>query len=692
MTDTPRLARRIAWWTLLLMVFLVPLIMSDFALPGIHGRLSFSSVELVKLSLIIILALVALVAWAIDLLRNGGHLRHTPLDWLILAWLVWVGVTTITSVHWPTALLGAQGRYEGLVTFIAYALVYFLTLQFAGEGTRVLRLAQVLFWSSVIVAIYGLLQYAGLIPLPSDLPWNETNRAFATYGNPDMLGGFLVFTVTLALGLALQERKTPWRLVYWVGFGLNGLGLLVTFTRGAWIGGFVSLVLLGVIAWRQRTKMSRIDWAPAGVFGAAGIALIVRSLSAAGEVTNFAKRIASIFQFGSGSGQTRTEIWRAAARAIKHRPLFGWGSDTFGLVFSKFKPAEFVRDAGGATGADNAHDYPLHLAAGLGFLGAVLFYAIWVWAGVRSWKTVFCRPGDPTRLLTGAFWAAAVGYLLHLVFGISVPGSTFLLWIALAVVLAPTAHSATLRPRRLGRSIGVLIAMAAALGIAGQGVVLAADRAYTVANDDYSGRTLAERSAAADRAVALNPLVSEYRSAVGSVRLEQMTEAAAALAQARQEGKDPTPYAGALAQSFAKAESAYQDAIDFTPDDYAGYVNLAFVYNLAGGTLDAQYYQDALETAQRGLQVMPFATDLRERLASALVATGQTDKAIETLEYCIQLDPADGSAALTLAKLYQARGRVTEAIALLKSVEARVPGQPGVATAIKVLEAGQTLP
>jgi putative inorganic carbon (HCO3(-)) transporter len=692
LTETSRLARQIAWWSLLAMVFLVPLVMSDFNLPGMKERLAFSNLELVKLSLILILGLVSLAAWATDLLRNGGQIRRTPVDWLILAWIIWVVVTTVTSVHRPTALLGAQGRFEGLVTLVAYALVYFLALQFARDGRRVLRLAQVLFTSGVIVAVYGLLQYAGVIAPPPDLPWNEVDRAFATFGNPNMLGGFMIFPLTVALGLALHERKVAWRLVYWVGFGLNGLALLVTFTRGSWIGGAAGLLLLAVIAWRQRTKMRWVDWAPAGIFGAAGIGLIARSLSSKTEVTNFASRIASIFDFGSGSGQTRTEIWRAAASSIKDRPLFGWGPDTFGLIFPRFKPAEYVRDAGGASGTDNAHDYPLQLASGLGILGAALFYAIWVWAGIRSFKTVFKRPDDPTRLLVGAFWAAAAGYLVHLVFGISVPGSTFLLWIALAVVLAPTAHTVAVPAHRLGAVAAVAIALVAALGIAGQGVVLAADRAYALAAEDFSGRTLAERVAAAERAVTLDPLVPQYRSVLGALAQEQMNYDLGTLAQARLAGKDVAPYVEALEQSFVKTVSAYEDAIAFTPYDYANYVNLASTYNLAGANLHSTYYRDAIVAAERGIEVMPFATDLRERLAEALAAIGQNDQAAQTLEYCVQLDPAGGSAALALARLYQDRGMSAEALALLESVEARLPGQSGVAAAISALQASRPLP
>ena len=82
---------------------------------------------------------------------------------------------------------------------------------------------------------------------------------------------------------------------------------------------------------------------------------------------NFALRFASIFETGEGSGLTRTEIWQAAIKAITSSPMrfiFGWGADTFRLVFPKFKPLAYTHDAGYLSVADNVHDYPLQLAAG----------------------------------------------------------------------------------------------------------------------------------------------------------------------------------------------------------------------------------------------------------------------------------------------------------------------------------------
>jgi putative inorganic carbon (HCO3(-)) transporter len=685
--ESMSVARRVSWWALLAMVFLVPIAFSNLTFLGFQTPFTFDAFDIVKVSLERVLGLVALGAWAWDMLRKGGRIRRTPVDWLILAFLAWVALTTVTSIHWPTALFGKPRRYEGLLSFVNYAVIYFLVLQFADHAPRVRRLAQSLFWASVIVAGYGLLQFAGLEFVSwGTLPF-ETNRAFSTYGNPDLLGGFLIFSVTVALGLALLEQRLTWRLVYWVGFGLNGLALIVAFTRGAWIGGAVSLVLLGVIAWRQRATMRRIDWAPAGVSIAVGAAVIWRSLSNPNEVMNFGKRLASIFQFSGGSGQTRTEIWQAAVAAIRERPVLGYGADTFRLVFPTFKPVEYVRDAGGSSVADNVHDYPLQLAAGIGIPGMLLFYGIFVWAGLRSFSTVFRRSSDPTRLILGAFWAAAVGYLVQLLFGISVTGNTFLLWIALAVVLVPTARCVEVKALRGGTAAGVIVLAAVALAIGYQGVFVLADNAYLQAQ---TAPSLADRTAAVVRAVKLNSLNPTYRGALGFAYLDEVRAALQAGAQAQQNGEDTAPYAEAVKQSFASAETALKDAIAFAPEEYDNYVTLADLYNVGGGALTKDLYQSAIKVAEQGLEVAPFGTAIRVQLARSLLAVGKTAEAVKTLEYVVRIDPTGGQAALILADLYQQQGKPAKALALLRSFEALAPGQPGIAEAIQQLEASAT--
>lgn len=671
------------------MVFVVPLATSNFTILGFEHSFTNDVFEIVKVSVLRILTCVAVGAWAWNLLRKGGRIRHTPIDWLILAFVIWVAISTATSVHWPTALLGKPSRYEGLLTFVNYAVLYFLVLQLADRSSRVRSLARSLFWSSVVVAVFGLLQYLG-VQHPGWVPLGfEPNRAFSTYGNPNFLGGFLIFSVTVALGLALLERRRVWRLLYWAGFGLNGLALIATFTRGAWIGGFVSLVLLSVIAWRQRPAMQRIDWIPAGASLAVGLGIIIRSLSSSSEVLNFARRIGSIFQFSSGSGQSRMEIWRSAFAAIADRPILGSGPDTFRLVFHRFKTAEYVRIKGGSSGADNAHNYLLHLASGVGFPGLLLFAAVFVWAAVRSFTTIFKRSDDPFRLMLGAFWAASAGYLIHLFFGLSLPGTSFLVWTALAIVLVPTARSIGVKVARWGTVAGVAVIVIVAAGVAYQGVVLAADHSYS---KSQTASLAGEQTQEALRATELNPLNADYRQGLGLAYLAEMRAYLQAGAEAQQKGEDTTPYEKQVVRSFLDAKSALEKAIDFTPPEYDNYVILASLYNLAGEAMDADLYQDAIQVAERGLQIMPLGTSIRVQLAHSLVATGRMPEAVEALEYCVQIDPTGGEAAAYLAGIYQQQGDPDKALELLRSVEALAPGQPGIADAIRELEAGAGAP
>ena len=680
---------RVSWWALLAMVFVVPLATSNFTILGFEHSFTNDVFEIVKVSVLRILTCVAVGAWAWNLLRKGGRIRHTPIDWLILAFVIWVAISTATSVHWPTALLGKPSRYEGLLTFVNYAVLYFLVLQLADRSSRVRSLARSLFWSSVVVAVFGLLQYLG-VQHPGWVPLGfEPNRAFSTYGNPNFLGGFLIFSVTVALGLALLERRRVWRLLYWAGFGLNGLALIATFTRGAWIGGFVSLVLLSVIAWRQRPAMQRIDWIPAGASLAVGLGIIIRSLSSSSEVLNFARRIGSIFQFSSGSGQSRMEIWRSAFAAIADRPILGSGPDTFRLVFHRFKTAEYVRIKGGSSGADNAHNYLLHLASGVGFPGLLLFAAVFVWAAVRSFTTIFKRSDDPFRLMLGAFWAASAGYLIHLFFGLSLPGTSFLVWTALAIVLVPTARSIGVKAARWGTVAGLAVIVIVAAGVAYQGVVLAADHSYS---KSQTASLAGERTQEALRATELNPLNADYRQGLGLAYLAEMRAYLQAGAEAQQKGEDTTPYEKQVVRSFLDAKSALEKAIDFTPPEYDNYVILASLYNLAGEAMDADLYQDAIQVAERGLQIMPLGTSIRVQLAHSLVATGRMPEAVEALEYCVQIDPTGGEAAAYLAGIYQQQGDPDKALELLRSVEALAPGQPGIADAIRELEAGGGAP
>ena len=688
--DDMTLARKIAWWSLLAMVFVVPIAMSNATWLSRIGfaatlPITYDQFDILKVFFQRVLTLIALGAWSWDMLTRGGKIRRTPVDWLILAFLVWVTITTITSIHPATAFFGKYRRFEGLLSFINYAVIYFLVLQFADRPSRVKALAQSLFWSSIVVAGYGVLQRVGLDPIQwGQLPF-EQFRPFSTYGNPDLLGGYLMFSLPLALGLALSEEQLWMRLVYWVGFGMNVFVTIVAFTRGAWLGGMFGIAVMIVIAWRHSAKMTWVDWVPVGLTGVFGASAIVRSLSNPNDVMNFTKRFASILEFNSGSGQTRTQIWQAAISAIKARPVFGFGADTFRLVFPSHKPIEYVGAAGYLSVADNVHNYPLQLATGIGIPGVLLMYGVFGWAAVRSFGTVFGKTEDTKRILVGAFWAASAGYILQLMTGLSVTGNTFLLWTAMAVVLAPTASIVEVKAPIWGNIVAGVLLFLVAVGISHQFVILAADRAYLTARIGVQGPA---RTAAARKAVGLNPFNDMYRAEVGLALTDEVFDAFGALQAAQSQGQDTNQAMATVQQTFQQAEAALLETIAFVPAEYDNYVFLTNLYNVAGQMLNPSYYEKAVATADKGIVVEPFGPALRLQRARALLALNRTDEALKEVEFAVRMDPMYTEARILLATTLHSVGRSGEALAVIKKFDTPWGrSQPGVVETINSIEA-----
>ena len=644
---TPGLAWQVGWWSLLAAVFATPLALGNFsALPGIESS-TFSGPLIVKVFVLAVLTAISLAAWSVDVAFHGGRIRYTAVGWLVLGLVVWVGVSTAFSIHPPTALLGQPGRHEGLLAFVNYAVIYHLVLQYADRSSRVRTLASVLVASSVPVALYGIIQSAGLDPAEWGKLGFETQRAFSTYGNPDILGGFLMFSVPVALGLALSQRSTGLRIAYWAASGLNALCLVVTFTRGAWIGAVVGVALVSFAAWRSPVRLTRLDWMVIGATVASIAAVVLRSLTSASDVLNIATRLRSIFEFRSGSGLTRTQIMQTALDAISARPVTGFRADTFRFVFPALKPIEYVRDAGALSIADNAHSYPLHIAAGVGIVGAVALFGAMAWGAVVSAPIAFARTSDVKRLIYGGFWAAGAAYLTQMLFGLSTPGSTFLLWVVLGVVLSPTARESLVPLGRRAQAAAVLVAVICVAVVAMQVVFLTADRHYQLSNTT----DIDARVAHAVRAAQLNPLNFLYRGEVGLARAQDYLAAAETARAAEQQGVDATSYREVERQKFQAAEAALREAILFSPQVPEVYVFLAAIYNEAAQRIDRELYQRTIATAQEGIAADPFGLAIRVELARALAATDQTDRAISTLEYALRLDPTFREAISLLAEL-----------------------------------------
>lgn len=676
-------AQTIAWWCVHGLVLLVPIIMSNWTWLGFSLPLTYDQFDIIKVFMQRALTLIALGAWSWHLLTKGGRVRRTKIDYLILALLAWILLTSVLSIQPPTAFFGKYRRFEGFVSFVNYAAIFFMVTQFADRASRIRSLARTLFIGGTLVSLYGVMQYIGIDPVKwGNLPF-EANRAFSTYGNPDLLGGYIVFPLAISFALALSESNLKWRVAYWLGFLITVWCWIVAFTRGAWIGGVIAIGILVAVAVLHRIKLSMVDYSFAGAIVAVATGLVIVSLNATSKVMNVVARVASIFDFGDSSAASRFKIWEAAIDAIKDRPVFGFGADTFRLIFPRYKTIEYVQQVGYLSVADNVHNYPLQIASALGIPGFLLLYGVFGAAAWFSAPLVFRKHDGAERLVLAGFWAAAAGYLGHLMFGISVTGSSFLLWVAMAVVLSPLARNVEIEAPRWGVPVAaVCLVLVAALSV-GNIVYIRADNHYLKARVYSQGN---ERLVEIEKAISLNPYNDMYRTELGVAHVDITVSLVTQAREMAAQGQDVTAISQQALGSFARAEAALKEAIAFVPWEYDNYVFLANLYNLGADFLDPAYGEDAIAISERGVEVEEYGPAIRFQLARALQRAGRTDEALEQIEFAIVTDPRYVDAVLLSAELYKETGEIEKAREAYERVLAARPTYPGVQGQLDALE------
>jgi tetratricopeptide (TPR) repeat protein len=296
---------------------------------------------------------------------------------------------------------------------------------------------------------------------------------------------------------------------------------------------------------------------------------------------------------------------------------------------------------------------------------------------------VFKRSDDHRRILYSAFWAACAGYLIQLMFGLSVTGNTFLLWGALGIVLAPTASVSEIKAPDWGVIVAMIGVVLAGLGISYQIVHMIADNSYLVAMVASEGSGRVEM---AKNAVELNPFNDMYRAEVGVANRDLMINYLNAAQQASANGQDASQYMIQAKAAYDESVASLNSAIDFVSWEYDNYVFLASVHNIAGQAFDPAYFDEAIAAAKRGIEVEQFGPAIRLELARAYESKGDRTKAIEQAKIAAEMDPGATDAWQMLASLYEQSGSLAE----LKRAAVAYPGHESVDAAIQRLEASST--
>jgi O-antigen ligase len=475
------------------------------------------------------------------LVTRSVEIKRTPLD---LPWAVFLAsavVSTILAANANVAVFGIYSRYDGLMTILTYAALFWLSIQALSGPDDARTLLRVLLASGYVVAAVAMIWSVADYQAQGQIV-----PAYGTLGNSNVLGAFLAMVCPIAYGELIVARTWGARILAVNALVVPAAALLLSFSRSAWLGAAVGFVV--ILAGERRTA-SRIAIAGAALLLTLAIALPgMTTLGGLGVERALEVRARSVLDLSSWQA-SRLHIWHDSATLIASRPVFGYGPDNVGLVFPLFQTGNWAPLPGGlAQPIDKAHAETLQVAATQGLVGLGT-YAFMIVAFIRAfWR------GRRNRMALSIF-AGWVGYQVTLQLNFSAPAAAMPFWIFAAGAIemwTQPRRTVSLRLPHWRLAIGagtVIIALLMAVGTVWIVFPYAADaRLLSAVRADFSGHP-DQATPLAKQARDLWPRESVYSVEVGN------------LAFARGD--------------WAAARSAYMDASQLGTYNPAVYRNLA---------------------------------------------------------------------------------------------------------------------
>lgn len=331
----------------------------------------------VSTALIGVLLLACAGFWVLLTLSDEAGSGFTPIHLLVT--LYW-GISTLATVLSPVQ----NAAFKGWTKLTLYLLLFALMSRVLRSPRLRTFLITVYLHTALLVSIYGLRQWffgasalATWVDPESSLA--QTTRVYSYLGNPNLLAGYLVPAVGFSIAAMFAWRGWLPKALALTMTLMNSACLILTFSRGGWLGFVVSvyaLLLLLVWWWTPYLPSLWRKWALPVVLGGSAAFLVIAVMG----VETLRDRVASIFAGrGDSSNNFRINVWAAVLDMIQDRPILGIGpgNTAFNQIYPLYQRPRFS--------ALSAYSIPLEIAVETGLVGLTCFIWLLVVACTQGW-------------------------------------------------------------------------------------------------------------------------------------------------------------------------------------------------------------------------------------------------------------------------------------------------------------------
>ena len=424
-----------------------------FLVPLIWLPINSELFELNKITVTYILASIIFGAWLTKAIHEKKlYVKKTPIDVLLLLFLISNILSTIFSIDWHMSFFGYYSRFNGglLSTFTFIFLYYALITHF--DKPKIIRLLTIGFVTSVFVSIYAILQHPNPLFRAEDGSfrgidqgyWDlqSQKRSFSFLGQQNWLAAYLSIFFFIGVSFLITVRKLWQKLFFLVSLSAIFLGLTFTYSRGGSFGFVAGFLVFTSLLLFQKTgkdklnkwfsyikgsfKIPRLRWSWVWL-----VMLVLVMITTNYFFSNaFTKRtlqleieapkITQLQIEGKGTTRIRFIVWSGSLEIFKKYPILGSGVETFAISYYQFKPEEHNTTSEWDFLYNKAHNEYINYLATTGAFGAITYFALIIFSSFLVIRWVYLAKETKERIFVIGIYAAYVSYLIQNVFGFSV--------------------------------------------------------------------------------------------------------------------------------------------------------------------------------------------------------------------------------------------------------------------------------
>jgi O-antigen ligase len=352
-----------------------------------------------------------------NLLGKAKIKKDVIFVFLIAYWAV--GFISLKNSRYKT------DAYIILIIELISILIYFLVVQMLRNRKLIKAALMAILLSGNFVALLSIYQVIAYnMGLPSGVIQTDFffwGRPVGTFYESNYLGAYSLSIALIIIGFLLSQQKEINRVYLGVSLVLQFLALLLSMTRGAWLGlffGFLILYLLFRFVEKKRYGFRFVNLAVISLFLFLIPSLMIYFISPSFSEDTWA-RFSSFgsMNFEPTSYSPEGVRWGKMVQtfnAIKDKPLFGYGPGQAGMLAEEYSwyrlDVDYLRRGAGSA------NFFLGITFQRGLLGLLLFVPVLVILCQKTFRALKTLSDDFMKTLLRSVFLAFSGVLFTFMF------------------------------------------------------------------------------------------------------------------------------------------------------------------------------------------------------------------------------------------------------------------------------------